>query len=152
MGDNIISDNGGTGLAIYASGVITIDRVFAIQNAGRGIVLSNDMTNNPIIITNTIARLNEWHGIHLITGGAVTLSGVHSMSNGEGSDGDGLYMRMATPALTIIYSSSFLGNEGSGIEMDYTSYGVPSLIGVSYFGNDTDMDGDLNFYSHLYVP
>ena len=70
------------------------------------------------------------------------------MSNGAGNDGDGLYLRAMTPALTIFYTSSFIGNEGNGIEFVYDIFRVPSLLNVSYFGNDTDMDGDLNYYEH----
>lgn len=148
MGANTISDNGASGLAIYSNGNIVVDRLNAIQNVGRGMVLSNEGGVGYIFITNTIARLNEWHGIHVITSGAVTVRGVHSMSNGLGTDGDGIYLRAATPARMIFQQSSFLGNEGSGIDIAYDSWGVPTINNVSFFGNDTDMDGDLNKYIH----
>ncbi len=149
LGENTFSDNGATGLAVYSNGIITIDRVFAIQNAGRGMVLSNETGTGYINISNTVTRLNEWHGVHLITQGAVTIRSLHSMSNGKGVDGDGLYMRAKSPSLKIFYTCSFIGNEGNGIEISYDNYGIPAMMGVSYFGNDTDLDGDLNYYSHL---
>ena len=74
------------------------------------------------------------------------------MSNGEGFDGDGLYMRLTNPALASIYYSTFVGNEGNGIELENDIAGNPLLSYVSYFGNDTDLDSDLNFYSHASTP
>ena len=147
-GANYISDNGATGLAVYSNGNIKVDKLYAIQNAGRGMVLSNDTGTGYVMVTNTIARLNGWHGIHIATKGAVTIQSVHSMSNGKGNDGDGIYLRAATPARMIFRNSSFLGNEGSGIDIEYDTWGVPTLNNVSYFGNDTDLDGDLNYYAH----
>ena len=115
-------------------------------------VLSNETGLGYIVVTNTIARLNEWHGVHVETKGGVTIRTVHSMSNGKDNDGDGIYLRAATPARMIIQDSSFLGNEGSGIDIAYDSWGIPTLGNVSYFGNDTDLDGDLNYYAHAYIP
>lgn len=57
LGENTFSDNGATGLAVYSNGIITIDRVFAIQNAGRGMVLSNETGTGYINISNTVTRL-----------------------------------------------------------------------------------------------
>ncbi|HUV16350.1 MAG TPA: right-handed parallel beta-helix repeat-containing protein [Pelolinea sp.] len=152
LGVNNISDNGASGLAVYSNGNIMVDKVYAIQNAGRGMRLNNDTGFGYVTITNTIARLNENNGLEVITKGAVTAKYVHSMSNGLGLDGDGIYLRAATPARMIFYKSSFLGNEGSGIDIAYDTWGIPTLNYVSYFGNDTDMDGDLNYYAHAYVP
>jgi hypothetical protein len=70
------------------------------------------------------------------------------MSNGTGIDGDGLYLRAKTPALMAFFICSFLGNEGNGIQIAYDTYGVLSLAGVSYFGNDTNMNCDLDYYAH----
>jgi hypothetical protein len=152
LGANTISDNGATGLAVYSNGGISVNKLFAIQNGGRGMVLSNETGTGFVTITNTIARLNDWHGIHVETKGAVTVNYVHSMSNGMGNDADGIYLRTANPTQVIFQNSSFLGNEGSGIEIAYDTLGMPLLINVSYFGNDTDMDGDLNFYVHPNIP
>lgn len=152
LGANTISDNGATGLAVYSNGNIIVDKLFAIQNEGRGMVLNNDTSTGYVTITNTIARLNDWHGIHVETKGAVSIRYVHSMSNGMGNDADGIYLRAATPARMFFQNSSFLGNQGSGIEIEYDTWGYATLTNVSYFGNDTDMDGDLNYYVHPYIP
>jgi hypothetical protein len=149
LGQNTFSDNKDTGLFIVSNGSVTLDRVFAIQNGKNGIKLDNGTGTGFVRISNTVTRLNAWDGVNITTQGAVTLRNLHSMSNGAGNDGDGLYLRAKTPALMIFYTSSFIGNEGNGIEIAYDSYGVPSLLGVSYFGNDTDMDGDLNYYGHI---
>ena len=42
--------------------------------------------------------------------------------------------------------------KGSGIDIAYDTLGYASLINVSYFGNDTDLDGDLNYYLHPFTP
>jgi hypothetical protein len=149
LGDNTFSDNGATGLAVYSNGAITVDKVFAIQNKGRGMVLSNETGSAPITISNTVTRLNQWHGLHLITNGLVTLRNTHSMSNGVGLDGAGIFVRAYTASSLKFYLSSFIGNEGSGIEIAYDTALLPVLSGVSYFGNDTDRDGDLNLEIYL---
>ena len=152
LGTNIISDNGATGLAVYSNGNIIVDKLLAIQNGGRGMVLSNETGTGYVTITNTIARLNVWHGIHVETKGAVSVKYVHSMSNGMGYDADGIYLRAATPGQMVFQNSSFLGNQGSGIEIEYDTWGYATLTNVSYFGNDTDMNGDLNYYVHPFIP
>jgi len=146
LGENTISDNGGSGLAVYSNSTITIDKVIAIQNGGNGMIVSNDTGNGAITITNTITRLNARDGLQLYSGGpAVTLRYVQSMSNGVGYDGDGLYIDMPDPAYLKIYYSTFIGNEGNGIDVIGFVPGTPQLFTVSYFGNDTDMDGDPNY-------
>lgn len=152
LGTNTISDNGATGLAVYSNGSISLDNLFAIQNRGRGMVLSNETGTGSVTITNTIARLNDWHGIHVETKGAVSAKYVHSMSNGMGYDADGIYLRAATPSSVTFQNSSFVGNQGDGIEIVYDVWGVPVLNNVSYFGNDTDLNGNLNLYVHPYIP
>jgi hypothetical protein len=52
----------------------------------------------------------------------------------------------------VFQNSSFLGNQGSGIEIEYDTWGYATLTNVSYFGNDTDMNGDLNYYVHPFIP
>ena len=152
LGANNISDNGATGLAVYSNGSILVDKLLVIQNDGRGMVLDNSTSGWSVTVTNTIARLNQWHGVHIETRGFVSVKYLHSMSNGMGNDGDGIYLRTAAPGLAIFQNSSFLGNEGSGIDIAYDTLGYASLINVSYFGNDTDLDGDLNYYLHPYTP
>jgi hypothetical protein len=81
MGDNTISDNGGSGLAVYSNNTVVIDKVIAIQNGGNGIIVSNeDGTNANITISNTITRLNSRDGLQLYAGGPlVTLRNIQSM-------------------------------------------------------------------------
>ena len=144
-----ISDNGATGLAVYSNGSIVVDKINAIQNGGRGMILSNDGGTGFIKLTDSTSRLNARNGLEIYSNGLVYLKNVQSMTNGEGYDGDGLYVEVSDPALLQIYYSTFLGNEGNGIEVAGDFLGVPQLTYVTYFGNDTDMSGDLNYYAHL---
>ncbi|NPV41217.1 MAG: hypothetical protein HPY72_07745 [Anaerolineae bacterium] len=148
MGDNTISDNGGSGLAVYSNKAITIDRVIAIQNGGNGIIVDNQADGGAITITNSITRLNAKDGLQLYSGGpSVTLRNIQSMSNGVGYDGDGLYIEIPDPLYLKIYASSFIGNEGNGIEVIGTGSipTEPQLFNVSFCGNDTDRDDDPNY-------
>ena len=146
MGDNTISDNGGSGLAVYSNNAITIDKVIAIQNGGNGMIVDNQDGSGAITITNSITRLNARDGLQLYSGGpSVTLKNIQSMSNGVGYEGDGLYIEIPDPAYLKIYTSSFIGNEGNGIDVIGIFPTKPLLFSVSYFGNDTDMDGDPNY-------
>jgi hypothetical protein len=145
-GENNISDNGATGLAVYSNGNITVDKVIAIQNGSRGMWLNT--YGGDLRLTNSIARLNGKHGVQAYTEGAAYLKKVQSMSNGEGYEGDGLNIEMTDPLQLRIYNSTFIGNEGNGIDLLCDSFGIPLLSSVSYFGNDTDMDGDMNYYIH----
>lgn len=145
-GENNISDNGATGLAVYSNGNITIDKVVAIQNGSRGMWVNT--YGGDIRITNSITRLNGRHGVQIDASGSVYLKKVQSMSNGVGYEGDGLNIEIADPLLLTIYYSTFIGNEGNGIDVLCDTFGIPLLNSVSYFGNDTDMDGDMNYYVH----
>ena len=145
MGENNISDNGASGLAAYSNGKITVDNVIAIQNGGNGMILNNEFGSGNITVTNVVTRLNARDGMQIKSGGpSVTLKYIQSMSNGVGYDGDGLYIEIPDPSYLKIYYSSFIGNEGNGIDVFGDVPEMPQLFSVSYFGNDTDMDGDKN--------
>ncbi|MDK2980712.1 MAG: hypothetical protein PWQ55_1059 [Chloroflexota bacterium] len=144
-GENNISDNGASGLAVYSNGSISVDNVIAIQNGGNGMIINNATGSGNISVTRIISRLNARDGLQIISGGpTVTLKYVQSMSNGEGYDGDGLYIEIPDPSYLKIYYSTFIGNEGNGIDVLGSVPEMPLLYSVSYFGNDTDMDGDRN--------
>jgi hypothetical protein len=145
MGENNISDNGASGLAVYSNYTITVDKVISIQNGGNGMILNNEFGTGNITVTNVVSRLNAKDGLQIISGGpSVLLKYVQSMSNGVGYDGDGLYIEIPDPSYLKIYYSTFIGNEGNGIDVLGTVPEMPQLFSVSYFGNDTDMDGDRN--------
>ena len=144
-----ISDNGATGLAVYSNGSITVNRINAIQNGGRGMILSNSSGVGQVRLTDSISRLNARHGLQINSGGLVYMKNVQSMSNGEGNNDDGLYIEISDPAFLQLYFATFLGNEGNGIELVSDTLGSPLLSSVTYFGNDTDNSGDLNYYAHL---
>jgi len=145
MGENNISDNGASGLALYSNSNITVDKVIAIQNGGNGMILNNEFGLGTITVSNIVTRLNARDGMQIKSGGpSVTLKYVQSMSNGVGYDGDGLYIEIPDPSYLKIYYSTFIGNEGNGIDVLGVVPEVPQLFSVSYFGNDTDMDGDTN--------
>ena len=146
-----ISDNGATGLAIYSNGAIVVDNINAIQNSGRGMILSNESGLGKITVTDSITRLNARHGLQIYASDEVYLKNVHSMSNGEGYEGDGLWIEIPDASALTIYRSSFIGNEGSGIDLGSDYLGTPTLSSVSYFGNDTNMSGDYNYYAHYIV-
>ena len=68
-----------------------------------------------------------------------------SASNSWGGDNDGLYLNVGAYPVSILYSS-FIGNEGNGIEVvNATSL---NLTGTNYFGNDTNVNGDPNLFWH----
>lgn len=146
-----ISDNGATGLAVYSNSEITVDNINAIQNGGRGMILSNMYGSGTISVTDSIARLNAFHGMQIYGSGEVYLKNIHNMSNGAGYDGDGLWVELPNASDLKIYSSSFVGNEGNGIDLGSSVLGVPTLSSVSFFGNDTNYSGDYNYYAHYIV-
>lgn len=143
-----ISDNGATGLAVYSSGQIIVDNINAIQNGGRGMILSNESGSGKINVTDSITRLNARHGLQIYGNEVVYLKNVHSMSNGMDYEGDGLWIELPNASDLKIYKSSFIGNEGSGIDLGSDFLGVPTLSSVNYFGNDTNYSGDYNYYAH----
>ena len=112
-------------------------------------ILSNSSGVGQVRLTDSISRLNARHGLQINSGGLVYMKNVQSMSNGEGNNDDGLYIEISDPALLQLYFATFLGNEGNGIELVSDTLGSPLLSSVTYFGNDTDNSGDLNYYAHL---
>ena len=143
-----ISDNGANGLAIFSNGQITVDNINAIQNGGRGMYLSNELGEGGIFVTDSVSRLNARFGMQVYANSQVYMKNVHSMSNGVGYDSDGLWIELPNAADLRIYNSSFIGNEGCGIDLGSDVLGMPTLSSVSFFGNDTNMSGDRNYYAH----
>ena len=84
-----------------------------------------------------------------MTDGKATLSGITSLSNGAGDNSDGLYVSSTSALGVSISNSFFLGNEGSGIEADLLSANLLTLVNTAYFGNDTDVNGDLDLICSL---
>ena len=126
MGENNISDNGASGLAVYSNYTITVDKVISIQNGGNGMILNNEFGSGNITVTNVVSRLNAKDGLQIKSGGpSVLLKYVQSMSNGVGYDGDGLYIEVPDPSYLKIYYSTFIVR-GNGIDVLGTVPECPS--------------------------
>jgi len=152
-GSNFLLDNGGDGLMISTNGTVNLGGITAQGNGISGISLDN-WGAGLITLTNINVKGSGWHGIDIFSSsGDVKLTNVCSYLNGIGSDGDGLFVAIDPAHKLTISRSSFMGNEGNGIELLYMGLGglPPVITSTTYFGNDTDYDGgvtEANFYIH----
>jgi len=152
-GENYLRDNGGDGLSISTNGTASLSGITAQNNGNSGITVSN-WGAGLITLTNINVKGSGEHGIDIFSSsGDVKLTNVCSYMNGIGSDGDGLFVAIDPAHKLTISRSSFMGNEGNGIELLYMGSGglPPAITSTTYFGNDTDYDGgvtEANFYIH----
>ena len=149
-GENYFNDNSQSGLFVYTSGTVTLSGITANNNGIYGILV--DKTGAGLVsMTNINVKYSGYHGISINTEGDIRLTGVCSLLNGVGSDGDGLHIEANPTGNVTIIKSTFMGNEGNGIDIN-NSFGVkPVLTAALYFGNDSDYDGtadQANYYWH----
>jgi hypothetical protein len=148
-GANTFSKNTLSGLIINSDGNISVSNVLAEENGKTGLSLWAD--GGAIAISKVTAQYNDSTGIYAETKGAVTVNYALSVMNafGAGTDGDGL--AVDSRALVTIKNSTFIANEGNGIDISQGPAGpmpAPVLTAVNYYGNDTDGSGDDNLYIH----
>jgi hypothetical protein len=149
-GENYFNDNGDCGLFIYSSGTVTLSGITANNNDIFGILV--DKTGTGLVSLNNVnVKGSGYHGISINTGGDVRLIGVCSLLNGVGADGDGVHIETDPTGIVTIQKSTFMGNEGNGIDIN-NGFGVKYVLtAVLYFGNDSDYDGtadQANLYWH----
>jgi hypothetical protein len=152
-GDNYLRENGGDGLTFSTNGTVNLSGITAQDNGNSGIAVDN-WGAGLITLTNITVKDSGLTGIDIFSySGDVKLTNVCSFMNGTGSDGDGLFIWLNPDHKVTITKSSFMGNEGNGIEIQYMGAGglPPVLSSVTYFGNDTDYDGtesEANLFVH----
>ncbi len=144
-GESIFSGNDGDGLRVITLSHLTISKVTAERNGGDGMDLSAGDGN--IQLNQINIKYSAENGLKLAGNNRITISNLVSMSNGIGTDGDGIQVLAATTTLMSFKNTTFMANEGNGIEIIGAAQ-LPSLVNTYYFGNDTDGDGDLNLYWH----
>jgi hypothetical protein len=148
-GVNYLWDNGDDGINIHSNGIVSLAKIDARNNNGDGIQVQT--SNATINLTKIYVRNSGGNGIDLAGDGAFLLNDVTSLSNGGGSDGDGLHIVADSGSKITIMKSVFMGNEGNGLDIANGSVLTPILSGVLYFGNDVDGDGTADqrdYYNH----
>ena len=148
-GVNYFWDNGDDGINIHSSGIVSLTKIDARNNNGDGIQVQT--SNATVNLAKIYVQNSGGNGIDLAGDGAFLLNDVTSLSNGGGSDGDGLHIVADSGSKITIKKSVFMGNEGNGLDIENGSGLTPILSGILYFGNDVDSDGTAdqrNYYNH----
>ncbi|MDK2979835.1 MAG: putative surface-exposed virulence protein [Chloroflexota bacterium] len=142
-GDNYFWNSGADGLHVETSGTATLSGIDARYDGSSGIFVTAPMG---ISLSKAYVKASSQDGIDLESSGAVTLTDVSSFDNVRGEDSNGLSINMHQEIPVVIRNSAFMGNEGHGIFIAYTTPHIPQpvLTNTVYAGNDTDDDGDAN--------
>ncbi|MDK2979836.1 MAG: putative surface-exposed virulence protein [Chloroflexota bacterium] len=145
-GENYFWDNGDDGMNIQSNGNVNFSKIDVRNNGGDGIQVQTSI--GTISLTKTFVKNSGGNGIDLTGDGAFLLNDVTSLSNGDGSDGDGLHIVADATSKVTIKNSIFMGNEGNGLDIENENGLAPILSKVLYFGNDTDGDGTADQKNH----
>lgn len=151
-GNNYFWNNYSSGIkAISNDGDVRLYGINARGNGSRGILGASYYGR--VSLDRSHAQESGSTGIVLGSGVSVQVNRVTSMANGVDSDGDGILIQAYNYTPINIKSSTFVGNGGNGIEVEYMdSIGPgPVLTSTRYFGNDVDYDGtteEANIYIH----
>ena len=145
-GDIFSSENGGKGISIKSNSNITASKITAANNGETGLLF--DTLLGRITLSRMMVTNNGGDGFDITGNDKITLSKVHSTSNGIGIDGDGIHITASATTIMTFKYSSFMTNEGSGIEIVGTLI-PPTLSKTYYFGNDTNGSGDSNLEMSL---
>lgn len=144
LGENQFSFNTLNGLTIATVGNVKLNKITAQENGGRGVTFSNNGGTGTVTITTLLTKMNGSYGLYFYTSGAATLTNVTSLSNGVGTNSDGMYVNSTSASGVKIINSFFLGNEGSGIEADLNAANLLTLVNTAFWGNDANNSGDLD--------
>ncbi len=127
------SDNFEGGLLATSNGAITISKLVANGNEGKGVELSN-LGANPLVPQNVVltgsvnANLNEGAGLDIHSLGVITLASVTA----NGNQGDGAILN-AAKSVMITGTSSFNENGAAGLSI--TSKGSITLSNLTANSN-----------------
>lgn len=143
LGSSYIESNGSSGLVAQSRGAISVSRVFANWNDVYGVHLTNPLGSGNLTISAVSAAYNGAGGIFGEVNGAISVSGVSCLRNGETYNDDGILLITGAYPVTI-KNSTFIGNWGSGIEIQFDGPYWPTISNTSYMGNDVNHTGDLN--------
>ena len=153
-GNNYFWGNNTRGIgAISNEGDVRLYGIDARSNGTWGIV-GGSMLGKASLDKSTVQESGNG-GVMLGSGVNVSVNRVISMANGVDSDGDGIYIQANAATLISFKSSTFVGNGGNGIEIEFMdSMGSkPVRSKTLYFGNDVDYDGtfdEANIYIHVH--
>ena len=147
LGYSYFESNGNSGLSALTRGAISVNKVFANQNTLSGLYLRNLSGNGTLTINAVNTAYNGADGISGEVNGAISVSGVSCLRNGVSYNSDGIWLKTGAYPVTI-KNSTFIGNWGSGIEIQLSAPYWPTISNTSYFGNDTDNSLDANLYIH----
>lgn len=137
--ENVFSNNTQTGLLIISNGGVSLAGITAEGNGGDGINVSTD--GNLVVADATLYR-NSGNGMNATASAGATIRFVNAANNGAASNGDGVYIKVASGSDVAISYSAISGNYGDGIAVSGDA--SPTLFKTSYFGNDINNTGDKN--------
>ena len=149
LGENLFSFNDFYGLTIQTNGNVILSKITTQLNGLYGATVNNSGGAGKTVSVNTlITKMNGGYGLFITTTGKATLTGITSLYNGVGTNLDGLYVNSTSALGLSISNSFFLGNEGSGIDADLAVLAPFTLTNTAYWGNDSNVNGDLDLYVH----
>ena len=147
QGYNYFYNNGTGGIEAATKGVAILMRIMVEGNGGTGIALTASGTGKAVTLSSVISQFNGGDGVIVDANGILKLVAVRSWLNG----GDGIITNSHAYSTTFD-SCVAIGNAGDGIDATtpanlliypYTKY--LSMPNTWYFGNDVDGSGDLDF-------
>ncbi|MDK2979661.1 MAG: hypothetical protein PWQ55_8 [Chloroflexota bacterium] len=150
-GNNYFWGNGGNGLYGWSHSNARVSGIDARSNGNYGIFMIAEF--GQLSLDKATVQDSGNTGILVAGLESVKVSKVTSFANGIDSDGDGIFIYAAENTITSLNSSTFMGNGGNGIEVNYFAGAglAPTISKTYYFGNDVDYDGteaEANIFIH----
>jgi hypothetical protein len=136
-GTSNISGNGGNGLNIQTKGNVTVSKLNANENTGRGLDIDNyqaGLGKGTVNISYVTAKSNVQRGIGIETNNAVTLNYLTIILNGTGGGYHGIGIDSTHNHNVTVSNSLISGNTAYGLSASIGT-GIFKITNSYYFGN-----------------
>jgi len=137
-GANTFSENAGSGLELNSFGPVSVSNLTAGGNVQHGALLRNDFLGATSGVT--VSGMNQFtgngfHGLDVISFGAISASNVTASGNGfsGGSDGVRLENHLGTGAAVKLTGTNNISGNASGLVV--YSVGTVTLASITASGN-----------------
>ncbi len=146
-----LNDNNFSNLNVSSRGAIKLTTIEVNRSAsehGANLQSIGNPATSSVSITNTLADGNDRDGLHIVSAGAVIISGGHASDNGGyGVEIDNTYAADTAPKSATIKNFTANGNAWSGFYV--FSKGVISLSGVTANNNQSASEAGIYLVNNI---